>query len=68
MVHDFGAESEAELELLDFLNTTGHDFQKNRTLFSNFEVDAYCDQLELGIEYCGLYWIPKNLKTMVSYV
>lgn len=51
-----GNTSKAELELLEFLNSLGYKFEKNHDILGNREIDAYCDELKLGIEYCGLYW------------
>lgn len=61
-VPNFGKESKAELELLDFLNSTGHIFAKNQTILDNLEIDAYCEQLKLGFEYCSLYWHSEQHK------
>ena len=49
--------SGAEKELLDFVNSFGYIFKKIRTLLpSGKEIDMYCEELGLAIEYCGLYW------------
>ena len=29
---------------------------KNLTVLDGLEIDMYCEELKLGIEYCGLYW------------
>lgn len=49
--------SGAEKDLLDFVNSFGYTFKKARTLLpSGKEIDMYCEDLGIAIEYCGLYW------------
>lgn len=43
-------------EITDFLNNFGFDFKPNRSLLSGKEIDLYDSNLNLAIEYCGLYW------------
>lgn len=59
----FGSKSKAELDILNFLNSTGHIFKSDRhTLGDGTEIDAYCEDLKLGVEYCGLYWHSERWK------
>lgn len=52
-----GSESKAEIEVRTFLNSLSkHEFKKNRKLLKRYEIDAYSDELKLGIEYCGNFW------------
>ncbi|HMH11439.1 MAG TPA: hypothetical protein VK553_12050, partial [Candidatus Nitrosopolaris rasttigaisensis] len=55
-------DSQGELELLDFLNSYQFIFVKNRHILKNLEIDAYCEDIKLGIEYCGLYWHNEKYK------
>ena len=49
--------SKEEIEIGDFLNSlSSYRFEKNKTLLENRELDFYCEELKLAIEYCGLYW------------
>lgn len=54
--HVYNYSSKGELELLEFLNSFGYEFKKNRKLLKTLEIDCYCEELNLGIEYCGLYY------------
>lgn len=57
------SESKAELELLNFLNdNSNYTFVKDRFLLKHFELDAYCEELKLAVEYCGLYWHSAEYK------
>ncbi len=48
--------SKGEHEVLDFLNSFGYVFKKNRKLLKDKELDGYCKELNLAFEYCGLFW------------
>lgn len=49
--------SQAQIDLRVWLaSVTGKVFVADRTLLQGKEVDLYCPELALGIEYCGLYW------------
>jgi len=53
----------AEREFLEWINSVSlHPFKKNRKLLGNLEIDAYCSELKLGIEICGLYWHSELFK------
>jgi len=43
-------------EIQDWLNSFGFDFQNNYSILKNQEIDLYDKNLNLGIEYCGLFW------------
>jgi hypothetical protein len=47
-----------ELEIVDFLISHGVDIvRNNRTILDNRqEIDIFIPSLNIGIEYCGLYW------------
>ncbi len=57
-----GCKSKAELEILEFLNSFGYNFKSNISILDGLEIDCYCDELKLGIEYCGLYWHSEQWK------
>lgn len=41
---------------------------KNLTVLDGLEIDMYCEELNLGIEYCGLYWhCEKFTKTKIKH-
>lgn len=53
--------SAAEKELLQFLKSLHAKFETKR--FGNdFELDCYCEELKLGIEYNGFYWHAEENK------
>lgn len=53
-VNNFGKIQE---EILDWLNSSGFIFVENDwDILKNREIDFYCEELKLGIEYCGLFW------------
>lgn len=58
-----GNNSKPELDILSILNETKYKFERNISLLKNREIDAYCEELKLGIEYCGLYWHSEQWKT-----
>lgn len=45
-----------EKEIGKFLEELGYRFSSNRTVLDGKEIDLYCPEIRLGIEYCGLYW------------
>lgn len=55
--------SSAELELLNYCNSFGLDFSKNRNVLKTKELDLYSDKLKIAIEYCGLYWHSELYKS-----
>ena len=48
--------SKAEIELFDFCSSIGKFESNNRKAISPYELDIYSQELNLAIEYCGLYW------------
>lgn len=53
----FNVVSGAEIEVKTYLNDVlGFNFQKNKKLLGNRELDLYNEELKLAIEYCGHYW------------
>ncbi len=51
--------SSAEMEIIDFIKEYLPDLkieQGNRKLIKPKEIDIFIPSLNLGIEYCGLYW------------
>ena len=51
------SKSRDELEILNYLRSLDQTAESgNRTLIFPLEVDIYLPELDLGIEYCGLYW------------
>lgn len=46
----------SEQELGKWLNELGYNFISNFEILDGKEIDLYCDEMKLGIEYCGLYW------------
>jgi very-short-patch-repair endonuclease len=58
-----GTKSKDEKDLIGWLNSLSNfKFKGNRTLLGQYEIDAYCPELKLGIEYCGLYWHSERVK------
>lgn len=54
--------SKAELEVLEFLNGLGFNFQKDRLMLGDLELDGYDKDLNVAIEYCGLFWHSEKFK------
>ena len=51
--------SQTEIELYDFCVSNFPEYKwehSNRSVINPFELDIYCEELKLAIEYCGLYW------------
>jgi ribosomal protein L30E len=48
--------SKAELEILNFVKEFYPSAHKNRSVLHPKELDVYIPELNLAIEYCGLYW------------
>jgi hypothetical protein len=46
----------SEQELGTWLNNLGYSFVANYEILDGKEIDLYCEELKLGIEYCGLFW------------
>lgn len=46
----------AEQEVIDYLNSFGHNFKPNVTILEGRELDGYDENLKLAVEYCGLHW------------
>lgn len=45
-----------EKEIKQWLSSLGYDFSPDYKILNGKEIDLYNDKLQLGIEYCGLYW------------
>ena len=45
-----------QLELKNFINSFGFNFETNNSVLCPKEIDLYDENLKLGFEYCGLYW------------
>ncbi len=43
-------------EITDWLNSFGFNFKPDRNILQGKEIDAFDENLNIGIEYCGLYW------------
>jgi hypothetical protein len=50
----------AEKEIQDWLLSLGFDFQPDTSILGGREIDLFCPAVNLGIEYCGLYWHCEN--------
>lgn len=48
--------SEGEREIGEFLTQIGVSYEKSRKAIAPFEIDLYCDEYKIGIEYNGVYW------------
>ena len=55
--HIFG---KTQQEITDWLNSFGFAFKSNHNILEGKEIDMYDSSLNLGIEYCGLYWHNEN--------
>lgn len=55
---NFGSKSKMELEIKSFINSVSdYRFDASRhTLPNGQELDMFCEELSLAIEFCGLYW------------
>jgi hypothetical protein len=55
---DTNYKSKEELDLLNFVNTQvpGNVISGDRSVIYPYEIDIYLPNLNIGIEYCGLYW------------
>jgi len=53
-----------EREIADWLKGLGFDFEINNwSQLKNQELDLYCEDCKIAIEYCGLYWHTEMSKT-----
>jgi hypothetical protein len=52
----YGTYGKTQEEITNWLNSYGMDFKSNRAVLDGKEIDLYSEKLNLGIEYCGLYW------------
>jgi len=43
-------------DLSKWLNSFEYIFYENQYILDGKEIDLYCEDLKLGIEYCGIYW------------
>jgi hypothetical protein len=49
--------SREEKEIADYIESLGLTYESNvRTIIPPWEVDIYIPELQVAIEYCGLYW------------
>lgn len=48
--------SQAEKDITNFLKTFSDDFEKNRRIIPNTELDIYSEKSKFAVEYNGLYW------------
>lgn len=48
--------SKAELEILEWVQSYGFEAHSTRQIIKPKEIDIFIPSLNLGIEYCGLYW------------
>ena len=47
----------AQNEINEYINNLGFTTkQNNRTILNGYEIDIFIPELNIGIEYCGLYW------------
>lgn len=54
--------SKAEIEVLEYLNGLGFNFQKDRFVLGDLELDGYDKSLNTAVEYCGLFWHSERFK------
>lgn len=55
--HALTSGSAGEAEVCDFISSLGVSFIKNdRSIIAPKELDIYIPELQIAIEYCGLYW------------
>jgi len=57
----FGKEEKKLKELLESIINI--PFLSNRTVLDSRELDMYCKELNLAVEYCGLYWHTEDSPT-----
>lgn len=62
--HCTAAQSKWEIEINNFLKECGIDFAENdkTVLDGGFELDVFCQSLNIAIEYDGLYWHSEKFK------
>lgn len=48
--------SKSELEILDWIKSFGLEAYSTKKIIPPKEIDIFIPSLNLGIEYCGLYW------------
>ncbi len=56
----YGIRSKNEIEIQDILNSYGFSFHTNTTILSGKHIDAYDNNLKLGIEYSGTWCHHEN--------
>lgn len=60
--------SKVELEIKEWLNSLGFNFESNRKILSNnFELDGYDEKYKIAFEYCGLYFHSTKFKPDKRY-
>jgi len=65
---NIGKQSKEELELLEFIkNIYKGEIKTNVRLFPKNEIDIYLPELNIGIEYNGLYWHSEKANRFKDY-
>ena len=57
----YGSKSKNELEIKDFLNSFGFNFETDNSVLEGKHIDLYDDSLKLGIEYSGTWCHHENI-------
>ena len=58
-----GNYGKTQRSIQDWLQSlSGKAFYEAHSILDGKEIDMYCEELKLGIEYCGLYWHTEDSK------
>lgn len=59
-------ESYQEFEIMSFVRNLGISCYKDKTILKPYEIDCYCPDFKIGIEFNGIYW-HSNLQKEKDY-
>jgi len=57
----------AELELFDYIKQFTNTEQTNKTILNGKHLDIYCKDVNLAVEYNGVFWHSEKYKTDTNY-
>lgn len=59
-------ESYQEFEIMSFVRSLGVSCYKDKSILKPYEIDCYCPEYKIGIEFNGIYW-HSNLQKEKDY-
>lgn len=55
-IKQYNRYSKSENEVIDYVNSLGCNFKKDKKILNGLELDGYDSRIKVAIEYNGLYW------------